>query len=92
MDAETGITIIDMATKEGGFNLKAMESLFYHATISGCHAKGIDPMFTREESPFAWEDVFVEFAQVATDALLPKEVKDNGTKKKTPTKRITSKN
>ena len=90
MDTETGVAVTEIASDDG-FNLKAMESLFFHAMISGCHARGIDPICSREDSPFVWEDVFVEFARVATDELIRKQPKDNGAKKKSQ-KTLASKN
>jgi len=78
MTDETGIELLDIAT-ETGFNFKALESLFYWSMVSGCHKRKIDPMFTREESPYVWEDLFQEFAAVVTMAMTSS---DNGSKKK----------
>jgi len=87
MTAETGVELLDIAT-EAGFNFKALESLFYWAHISGCHKRRIDPMFTREEAPYVWEDLFTEFAAVVTMAMTSK---DNGeSKKKIEKKKQTS--
>jgi len=84
MTAETGVELVDIAT-ETGFNLKALESLFYWSMISGCWKRKIDPVFSREDSPYVWEDLFQDFSEVVTMALT---TSDNGeAKKKTKTKK-----
>ena len=83
MTAETGVKLIDIAS-EDGFNFKALESLFYWSMVSGCHKRKIDPLFSREDSPYVWEDLFKEFSEVVTMAMTSK---DNGETKKKPEKR-----
>jgi hypothetical protein len=78
MTAETGIPLAEVATEEG-FNLIAMESLFYFSMIAGCWHRKIEPLFSREDSRYAWEDVFSEFTQATTVALTSSS---NGSKKK----------
>ncbi len=87
MTAETGVLLVDIAS-ETGFNFKALEALFYWSMVSGCHKRKIDPVFSREESPYIWEDLFQEFSEVVTTALTSR---DNGqSKKKTEKKKSTS--